>query len=47
MNIYQIFIPELGTNVKFKVLPVKDLEEFVKKNKSAKDLRKKILQFII
>jgi len=47
MNIYQIFIPELGTNVKFKVLPVKDLEDFVKKNKAAKDLRKRILQFIV
>ncbi len=47
MNIYQIFIPELGTNVKFKVLPVKDAEDFVKKNKSVKDLRKRILQFIV
>lgn len=47
MNIYQIFIPELGTNVKFKVLPVKDVEDFVKKNKSVKDLRKRILQFIV
>lgn len=47
MNIYQITVPELGTSVKFKVVPVKELEEFLKKNKSSKDLRKKILQFIV
>lgn len=47
MNIYQIFIPELGTNVKFKVLPVADIEEFLNKNKSSKDIRKKILQYVI
>lgn len=47
MNIYQITIPELGTNVKFKVVPVKELEDFIKKNKSSKDLRKKILQYIV
>lgn len=47
MNIYQIFVPELGTSVKFKVLPVSDIEEFLKKNKSAKDLRKKILQYVV
>ena len=47
MNIYQIFIPELGTNVKFKVLPVSDIEEFLTKNKSSKDIRKKILQYVI
>ena len=38
MNIYQILIPELGTSVKFKVLTVSDVEEFIKKNK---DLLKK------
>ncbi len=47
MNIYQIFVPELGTSVKFKVLAVSDVEEFLKKNKSAKDLRKRILQYVV
>lgn len=47
MNIYQIFVPELGTNVKFKVLPVSDIEDFLSKNKSSKDIRKKILQYVI
>jgi len=47
MNIYQIFIPELGTNVKFKVVAIKEIEEFNKKNKSSKDLRKRILQYFV
>ena len=47
MNIYQILIPELGTSVKFKVLTVSDVEEFIKKNKAAKDLRKRILQYVV
>jgi ATP-dependent Clp protease ATP-binding subunit ClpC len=46
MQIYSIFIPELGTNVKFKVLLPSDVEEFMDKNKRLKkdNLKKKILQ---
>lgn len=46
MQIYSIFIPELGTNVKFKVLLPNEVEEFVDKNKRLKkdNLKKKILQ---
>ena len=37
MQIYQIFIPELGTGVKFKVLETSEVEEFVSKNKKKKE----------
>ena len=49
MQIYQIFVPELHANVKFKVLPNTEVEEFLKKNKTTvnKDLRKDILQYIV
>jgi len=45
MQIYSIHIPELGTNVKFKVLPPTEVEEFVQKNKRLKEqnFKKKIL----
>ena len=45
MQIYSIFIPELGTNVKFKVLSPTEVEEFSEKNKRLKkdNLKKKIL----
>ena len=48
MQIYQILIPELNTNVKFKVLSVSDIEDFLKKNKAtSKDFRKKVLQYVV
>jgi len=37
MQIYQIFIPELGTGVKFKVSPTSEVEEFVTKHKKKSD----------
>lgn len=48
MQIYQIFIPELHANVKFKVLPNSEIEEFLSKhNVKDKDIRKQILQYIV
>lgn len=49
MQIYQILIPELKANVKFKVLPASDIEAFLKKfkNKQSKDLRKDILKYVV
>lgn len=48
MQIYQILIPELNTNVKFKVLSVSDVEDFLTKNKpTSKDFRKKVLQYVV
>ncbi|MEN9820710.1 MAG: hypothetical protein RL176_612 [Pseudomonadota bacterium] len=48
MQIYQIFIPELHSNVKFKVLPAAEAEEFMSKHKSSdKNMRKHILQHIV
>lgn len=49
MQIYQIHIPELHTGVKFKVLPTKDVEDFVSKHKRKNDenLRKEILQTFV
>lgn len=46
MQIYQIHIPELHTSVKFKVMPTKDVTDFVAKHKrkSPENLRKEILQ---
>lgn len=48
MQIYQIYVPELNANVKFKVVPPKEAEEFCVKNKStSKDFKKKVLQYIV
>lgn len=48
MQIYQIFVPELNANVKFKVVSVTEAESFVKKNNIvSKDYKKKVLQFIV
>lgn len=49
MQIYQIYIPELHANVKFKVLPATDVEEFAKKHKrlSTENYKKKVLQHFI
>jgi len=49
MQIYQIHIPELHTSVKFKVLPVDDVLEFVSrhKRKNEENLRKEILQTFV
>ena len=32
MQIYQIFVPELHANVKFKIIPTEDVEAFVVKH---------------
>jgi ATP-dependent Clp protease ATP-binding subunit ClpA len=48
MQIYQIFVPELHANVKFKVIPNVDIEDFLKKHKTTdKDFRKQVLQYIV
>lgn len=47
MQIYQIFVPELHANVKFKVVSNEEAETFLKKNKSKDDLRQLILKFIV
>jgi len=49
MQIYQIFIPELHANVKFKVLSPEDVESFIKKNKNKQknDFKKQVLQQIV
>jgi ATP-dependent Clp protease ATP-binding subunit ClpA len=49
MQIYQIYVSELNAHVKFKVLPVEDIQEFLKKTQTSKnkDIRKDILQFIV
>lgn len=49
MQIYQILVPELNANVKFKVLSVEDIEEFLKKHKTTanKDIRKQVLKYVI
>lgn len=48
MQIYQIFIPELHANVKFKVLPNSEAEEYIKKRKpDSKAFRKDILQMVV
>jgi ATP-dependent Clp protease ATP-binding subunit ClpA len=48
MQIYQIFIPELHSNVKFKVLTTTEAEEFLSKQKpNDKNLKKSILQLIV
>lgn len=49
MQIYQIFVPELNAHVKFKVVPVDDIQEFLKKTKAGKnkDIRKEVLQYIV
>ena len=46
MQIYQIFVPELGTGVKFKVLPTSEVEEFISrhKKKNEEDLKKVIIE---
>jgi len=49
MQIYQIFVPELNANVKFKILSTDDTSVFVAsiKNKKNKDLRKEVLQLVV
>ena len=48
MQIYQIFVPELHANVKFKVIPNSEAEEFLAKHKRTnKDIKKKILEYIV
>ena len=47
MQIYQIFIPELHANVKFKVVTNEEAETFLKKHKNKDDLRQAILKFIV
>lgn len=47
MQIYQIFIPELHANVKFKVVSNEEANEFVKKLKGKEDSRQAILKFIV
>ena len=49
MQIYQIHIPELHTSVKFKVLPVQDVLDFVSKHKrkNEENLRKEVLQTFV
>ena len=46
MQIYQIYIPELSTGVKFKVLPTKEVEEFTDKHKkkSEEDFKRLIIE---
>jgi len=46
MQIYQIFVPELGTGVKFKVLPTSEVEDFVSKHKkkNEEELKKIIIE---
>jgi ATP-dependent Clp protease ATP-binding subunit ClpA len=46
MQIYQIFIPELATSVKFKVLPTSEVEQFISKHKkkNQEDLKKLIIE---
>lgn len=48
MQIYQIYVPELNANVKFKVVSANEAEEFVKKNNLvSKDYKKKVLQYVV
>jgi len=49
MQIYQIHIPELHTSVKFKVLPVEDVLDFVSKHKRKKEdsFKKEVLQTFV
>jgi ATP-dependent Clp protease ATP-binding subunit ClpA len=49
MQIYQIFVPELNANVKFKILSTEDTSAFLDsiKNKKNKDLRKEVLQLVV
>lgn len=49
MQIYQIFVPELNANVKFKILSTDDISAFLDsiKNKKNKDLRKEVLQLVV
>lgn len=47
MQIYQIFIPELHANVKFKVVAASEAEEFLSKHKNNKDLKQDILKYVV
>lgn len=48
MQIYQIYVPELNANVKFKVVSANEAEDFAKKNNLlSKDYKKKVLQYIV
>lgn len=47
MQIYQIFVPELHANVKFKIISAEDIATFVSKHKKSKDLRKHVLQYVV
>jgi NAD(P)H-flavin reductase len=49
MKIYQIYVPDLNTYVKYKVLEPEQIEKFVNELnvKTEKDRRRKILQHVI
>lgn len=49
MKIYQIYVPDLNTFVKYKVLEPEQIEKFISEItvKSEKDRRRKILQHVI
>lgn len=49
MKIYQIYVPDLNTYVKYKVLEPEQIDKFVSELivKSEKDRRRKILNYII
>lgn len=49
MKIYQIYVPDLNTYVKYKVLEPEQIDKFISEItvKSEKDRRRKILQHII
>lgn len=49
MKIYQIYVPDLNTFVKYKVLEPEQIEKFISEItvKTEKDRRRKILQYVI
>jgi hypothetical protein len=49
MKIYQIYVPDLNTYVKYKVLEPEQIDKFVSElnAKTEKDRRRKILQHVI
>ena len=49
MKLYQIYVPDLNTYVKYKVLEPEQIDKFVSELnvKTEKDRRRKILQYVI
>jgi len=49
VKIYQIYVPDLNTFVKYKVLEPEQIEKFISEItvKTEKDRRRKILQYVI